>query len=164
MADLADQNRIVAAQRDHNGVAPDTPACIPEGDAASTEFNHFAERVLPTLKQLRLARQLAETLAGELVLSEPARIGRFALESMLSIDATLRMTGVYDLSELAVLESDATRMNAVCRVLDEVGERLHALARALARQMEHASEACDTAALTALLAALTALPDSGSAA
>ena len=74
------------------------------------------------------------------------------------------MTGVYDLSELAVLESDATRMNAVCRVLDEVGGRLHALARALARQMEHASEACDTAALTALLAALTALPDSGSAA
>ena len=53
-------------------------------------------------------------------------------------------------------------MDAVCRVLDEVGERLHALARALARQMQHAGDACDTAALVALLEALTAQPGSAS--
>ena len=162
MSDLADRNRTVAAQRDHAGVVPATLACVPGGDGANTEFNHFAERVLPTLKQLRLARRLAETLVGEPALPEPTGIGRFALESILSIDATVRRIGVYDLSELAALESDATRMDAVCRVLDEVGERLRALARALARQMQHAGDACDTAALAALLEALTAQPGSAS--
>ena len=159
MSDLADRNRTVAAQRDHAGVVPATLACVPGGDGANTEFNHFAERVLPTLKQLRLARRLAETLVGEPALPEPTGIGRFALESILSIDATVRRIGVYDLS---ALESDATRMDAVCRVLDEVGERLRALARALARQMQHAGDACDTAALVALLEALTAQPGSAS--
>lgn len=155
MSDLADRNRIVAAQCENTGVAPDAPACIRDGDAASTEFTHFAERVLPTLKQLRLARRLAETLAGEHASPVRERIGSFALESIRSIDATLRMTGVYDLSELAALESDSVRMSAVCRVLDEVGARLHALALELSRQMQHAVDASDTAPLLALIEALT---------
>jgi len=47
-------------------------------------------------------------------------------------------------------------MSAVCRVLDEVGERLNALAQELTRQMQYAGDACDTAPLLALLEALTA--------
>lgn len=156
MSDLADQNRIAAAQRENTGVVRDAPARVRDGDADSTDFTHFAERVLPMLKRLRLVRRLAETLAGEHASPARERIGSFALESIRSIDATLRMTGVYDLSELAALESDAARMNAVCRVLDEVGERLNALAQELTRQMQHAGDACDTAPLLALLEALTA--------
>lgn len=98
----------------------------PDGEAAGTRFNHFAERVLPTLKQLRAARKAAEALTDERVSPATVRIGRDVLEAIRSIDTILRTTGVYDLSELAALESDATRMNAACRVLDEVGERLRA--------------------------------------
>ena len=155
MSDLADQKRIAAAQIEDTGVASDIPVFTQDGHATNTEFSHFAEHVLPTLKQLRQARCLAETLDGKNASPVLQRIGCFALESIRSIDATLRMTGVYDLSELAALESDAERMNAVCRVLDEVAERLHALARELTRQMQHAGEACDTAPLLALLEALT---------
>ena len=156
MSDSADQNRIAAAQRGDAGAAPDASVRVPDGDVAGTDFSHFAERVLPTLKQLRLARQLAETLSSDHSSPAPERIGSFALESIRSIDVTLRTTGVYDLSELAVLERDPARMNAVCRVLDEVGERLHALAQELTRQTQHAGDACDTALLLALLEALTA--------
>ena len=158
MSDLADQNRIAAAHRGNAGAAPDASVRVPDGDAAGTDFSHFAERVLPTLKQLRLARQLAETLSSDHSSPAPERIGSFALESIRSIDVTLRTTGVYDLSELAVLERDPARMNAVCRVLDEVGERLHALAQELTRQTQHAGA---TAQVAALLAVLNAPPKIG---
>ena len=161
MSDLADQNRIAAAHRGNAGAAPDASVRVPDGDAAGTDFSHFAERVLPTLKQLRLARQLAETLSSDH--SSPAleRIGSFALKSIRSIDVTLRTTGVYDLSELAVLERDPARMNAVCRVLDEVGERLRALARQVTQQLAHAGDASATAQVGALLSVLNAPPKIG---
>ena len=72
------------------------------------------------------------------------------------IDATLRTTGVYDLSELTALEGDATRMNAVCCVLDEVGVRLRALARDLAQQAAQLTEEDGATRLTALSAVLNA--------
>ena len=133
MADMADRNTIVAAAIKPAGALPEAvPA--QDGDAAGTRFNHFAERVLPTLRQLRAARKIAETLVEDGAAPAWRRIGNHALDAIRSIDATLRTTGVYDLSELTALEGDATRMNAVCCVLDEVGVRLRALARDLAQQ------------------------------
>lgn len=67
-----------------------------------------------------------------------------------------RTTGVYDLSELTALEGDATRMNAVCCVLDEVGVRLRALARDLAQQAAQLTEEDGATRLTALSAVLNA--------
>ena len=161
MSDLADQNTIAAAQRENTGVTSDILVRTHDGHAASTDFSHFAERVLPTLKQLRQARRLAEMLDSEQTSLVLQRIGSFALESIRSIDATLRMTGVYDLSELVALESDAVRMNAVCRVLDEVGERLRALARQVTQQLAHAGDASATAQVGALLSVLNAPPKIG---
>ena len=158
MSDLADQNTIAVAQREDNGVASVIPVRTQDGHATDTDFSHFAERVLPTLKQLRQARRFAEMLDSEHTSPLLQRIGSFALESIRSIDATLRMTGVYDLSELAALESDAERMNVVCRVLDEVGERLRALARQVTQQLAHAGA---TAQVAALLAVLNAPPKIG---
>lgn len=120
---------------------------------AGTRFNHFAERVLPTLRQLRAARKIAEALIEEATVPGLLRIGGHALEAIRSIDAMLRSTGVYELSELAALENDATRMSAVCRVLDEVGERLRALAEDIAQQ---AADAGSPAALVSMLAVLRA--------
>ena len=133
MADMAERNTIAAA-----GIKPagDPPGSAPshDGEAGATRFNHFADRVLPTLRQLRAARKIAEALAEEHTAPAWRRIGNYALDAIRSIDATLRTTGVYDLSELSVLEGDATRMNAVCRVLDEVSGRLRALAEDLVQQ------------------------------
>ena len=158
MSDLADRKKIAAVPREKNGVGPEAPAGIGDGAADRTDFTHFAERVLPTLRHLRHARRIAEALAGEHASPVLAGIGRFALESIRAIDATLRMTGVYDLSELAVLESDAARMDAVCRILGEADERLQALAEELARQRQHAGDTfdtCNTEPLHALLKTLT---------
>lgn len=134
------------------------PAGAPrgEGNSAATQFGHFAERVLPTLKQLRAARKVAETLADGTPLPALERIVRQALASIRSIDATLRTTGVYDLSELAMLEADAARMSAVCRVLDEVGERLRGLARDLRQQAASLGDAETAGRLLALAALLEA--------
>lgn len=154
MSDMADRNRIAAAEIEQTGEAPEAAARAPGGEAAGTRFNHFAERVLPTLKQLRAARKVAETLAGDGASPVLERIGYQALEAIRSIDTTLRTTGVYDLSELTALESDATRMNAVCRVLDEVGERLRALAQDLAQQAAQVGDADAAGRLAALSDAL----------
>jgi hypothetical protein len=156
MSDLADQKRVAAAQGENTGTRPGASAELLDGDAAGSRFRHFAERVLPTLKQLRSARRVAEALIGDGASPALARIGASALESIRSIDATLRMTGVYDLSDLAALEGDAARMNAVCRVLDEVAERLQVLAREVTQQTTQVGDADATARLTALLSVLKA--------
>ncbi len=88
----------------------------------------FADRVLPTLKQIRSARLLAEALAGAST-SQPADIGGRALSVIRHLDKRLRATGVYDLAQLGVLESSPARMGEVCLMLDEVGWRLRHLAR-----------------------------------
>ena len=155
MADMADRNTIVAAAIKPAGALPEAvPA--QDGDAAGTRFNHFAERVLPTLRQLRAARKIAETLVEDGAAPAWRRIGDHALDAIRSIDATLRTTGVYDLSELTALEGDATRMNAVCCVLDEVGVWLRALARDLAQQAAQLTEEDGATRLTALSAVLNA--------
>lgn len=152
MSDMADRNRIAAAEIEPARKLPEAaPAPAADGEAAETHFNHFAELVLPTLKQLRAARKVAESLLGEAAATPLERIGRQALESIRSIDATLRTTGVYDLSELAVLEDDATRMSAVCRVLDEVKPLLRVLAQDLVRQAAQVGDV-DAAARLAKLA------------
>ncbi len=148
-------------QTERNGVAAaygkTTGAAAPEvGDAGGSRFNHFAERVLPTLKQLRAARKAAEALSDERASLATARIGRHALDAIRSIDTILRTTGVYHLSELEALESDATRMNAVCCVLNEVGERLRALAGEIARQEAQVADLDAIDRLAALSAVLTA--------
>lgn len=148
--------RSRAAARDEDVGTLPAGAPMGEGNPAATQFGHFAERVLPTLKQLRAARKVAETLADGAALPVPERIVRQALESIRSIDATLRTTGVYDLSELAALEGDAARMSAVCRVLDEVGERLRDLAREVRQQTAQVADTETAGRLLALAALLEA--------
>ncbi|MFT3848608.1 MAG: hypothetical protein QM739_07955 [Propionivibrio sp.] len=150
MSDVADRNGIAAAEIEQAEKLPKAAVRPPDGETAATRFNHFAERVLPTLRQLRAARKVAETLVGGATSPALENVGRQALQSIRSIDAALRTTGVYDLSELAALETDATRMSAVCRVLDEVGARLHGLAQDVAQQAAQAGDADAAARLVAL--------------
>lgn len=161
MSDLADQNRIGAAQRENTGGAADTLPRAQDAHAVGTDFSLFAEHVLPSLRQLRQARRFAGKLASEHTSPALQSIGSFALESVHSIDSTLRMTGVYDLSELATLEGDAARMNAVCRVLDEVRERLRALARELEQRLPPPCDAGREAQVGALLSVLNAPQEIG---
>jgi len=156
MSDLAEQAGIATTRNEDSKSAAAVGADVYEGDAAATRFGHFAQRVLPTLRQLRAARRAAEVLAMAPVSPALERIAGFALESIRSIDTTLRLTGVYDLSELAALESDAERMNGVCRVLDEVAARLRALAREISQQTAPLEEAAASTALADLLALLNA--------
>lgn len=139
MSDLADRKAIKLACCEERG---------------KTRFSQFAERVLPTLRTLRSARRAAESLAGEGAPPAVERIGRFALESLRSIDATLRTTGVYDLSRLPMLENDAARMNGLCCVLDEVGERLRALAHVIAQHAMQTGDARTAVQFDSLLAVL----------
>ena len=156
MSDMADRNTIAVAAIEYAGELPEAAARALDDEAAGTRFNHFAARVLPTLKQLRTARKAAETLTDERASPATARIGRDALAAIRSIDTILRTTGVYDLSELAALESDTTRMNAVCCVLDEVGARLRALAQDLVQQAAQVTEDDGADRLAALSTVLTA--------
>lgn len=155
MAEMADRNTFAEAAIKPAGELPGSVHAH-DGEAGGTRFNHFAERVLPTLRQLRAARKIAEALVEEHTAPAWRRIGNYALDAIRSIDATLRTTGVYDLSELTVLEGDPTRMNAVCCVLDEVSGRLRALAQDVAQQAAQVTEDDAADRLAALSAVLNA--------
>lgn len=155
MAEMADRNTFAEAAIKPAGELPGSVHAH-DGEAGGTRFNHFADRVLPTLRQLRAARKIAEAMVEEHTAPAWRRIGNYALDAIRSIDATLRMTGVYDLSELSVLEGDAARMNAVCRVLDEVSGRLRALAEDLVQQAAQITGDDSVDPLAALSAVLNA--------
>ncbi|WP_301100342.1 HD domain-containing phosphohydrolase [Propionivibrio sp.] len=89
----------------------------------------FAQRILPTLQRIRSARLLAETLSSTVMTPGLGRIGSFALSAIRDLDKRLRATGVYDLSQLDVFETDPTLMEKTCLVLAEVNWRLRHLAR-----------------------------------
>jgi len=114
----------------------------------------FADLVLPTLQQLRAARLLAEALVGAGADSSTHRIGQFALNALRSIDKSLRATGVYDLSQLEVLESDPTVMGEVCLVLGEVNWRLRNLARNVYLRTEQSGGAGELVQVAELVAVL----------
>jgi len=116
----------------------------------------FAQRILPTLQQIRSARLLADALARSAPTPGPAALGRFALAAILQLDRRLRMIGVYDISRLGVLESDPALMGKTCLVLDEVSWRLRHLARSV--YLRTAQNGDDPAPFAELVAVLSA-PD-----
>ena len=98
-------------------------------DGAAATEGSYAERVLPTLQQLRSARIQAETLINANKNGPVANVGQFAWNALRNIDKSLRATGVYEFSQLAAIESDPLIMGEVCLVLKEVTWRLRNLAR-----------------------------------
>ncbi len=130
-------------------------------DGAPQQSGSFSERVLPTLQQLRAARLMAETLVQGGFTSHATNAGQYALEAIRSIDKSLRATGVYELSQLEVLESDPAIMGEVCLVLNEVGWRLRNLARNIYLRTEQGGNANDLAIIADLVSALNEKPPSG---
>lgn len=116
----------------------------------------FAQRILPTLQQIRSARLLADALAHDAATPGLARCGDFALAAILVLDKRLRTTGVYDLAQLGVLESDPQQMGRTCLVLDEVKWRLRHLARSIYLRTEQRSAGRDLAQVAELVAVLSA--------
>lgn len=146
--------RIVPEEFPRSAVTVITGALAPLGDAGVTPIcGRFGDLVLPTLQQLRSARLLAEALiaAG----GSTARIGQFALDALRSVDKSLRATGVYELSQLEVIENDPNVMGEVCLVLGEVNWRLRNLARNVYLRAEQGGVADDLAQVAQLVAILS---------
>lgn len=118
----------------------------------------FAERVLPTLQQLRSARLLAEALIKDHLNKPLGSVGQFAYDALRNIDKSLRATGVYEFSQLTVLESDPVVMGEVCLVLKEVSWRLRNLARNVHLRTEKSGKSEDLALVNELVNTLSTAP------
>ena len=148
---------IVPGEFPPAAVAVVTAALTPLAGAGSgIAGGSFAQRILPTLRQVRSARQLADALAKSAPTPGQALIGGFALAAICGLDKRLRMTGVYDLSQLGMLESDPLLMGKTCLIVDEVGWRLRHLARNV--YLRTAQNGDDLAPVAELIAVLCA-PD-----
>jgi hypothetical protein len=119
-----------------------------------SEFGSFAERILPVLQRLRSARQMAEALISE-AKQKGGTAGRFALDALRSIAKSLRATGVYELNQLEILESDPAIMGEVCLVLNEVTWRLRNLARNIYLRTEQGGDANDLECVAKMIAVLS---------
>lgn len=137
-------------------VAVVAAALAPLADAArAISGGSFARRILPTLQQIRAARLLAEALSKNAPTPGLAAIGDFVLAAIRGLDQSLRAIGVYDLSQLGVLESDPLLMGKTCLTVDEVGWRLRHLARSVYLRTAQRGE--DLAPVAELIAELGAL-------
>lgn len=151
--------RIVPEEFPRPAVSVIINALAQLGEAnAPTVSGPFSERVFPVLQQLRSARLLAESLVNAGASPCSAKAGQFALDAIRSIDKSLRATGVYELSQLEVLESDPAIMGEVCLVLGEVSWRLRNLARNIHLRLEKHGGADDLARVAELFAVLCARP------
>ncbi|MFZ4536595.1 HD-GYP domain-containing protein [Propionivibrio sp.] len=119
---------------------------------------NFAERVLPTLQQLRAARLLAEALSSTGPTKHLASVGGFALNTIRRIDKSLRATGVYEFSQIQALENDPACMGKTSLMLDEIIWRLRNLARNVYLRTEQSGCVSDLAHVTDLVAVLHARP------
>jgi hypothetical protein len=130
------------------------------GRSAGIPGGSFAQRILPTLQQIRSARLSADALSLSVTTSGLARTVEFAQSAIRLLDKRLRTTGVYDFSQLGILESDPERMGKTCLVLDEVKWRMRHLARSVYLQTEQSARIAESAKVAAqfdeLLAALCA--------
>jgi len=148
--------RIVPEEFPRPAVSFITGALAPLGDGrASAMTGRYADRVLPTLQQLRSARLQAGALISSGASACTVKVGQFALDALLSIDKSLRATGVYELSQLDVLENDSAIMGEVCLVLGEVSWRLRNLARNVQLRTEQSGEASDLTQIAELVAVLS---------
>ena len=120
----------------------------------------FADRILPTLQRLRTSRKIAEALAVGGPSAKAVSAGRFALDALISVDKSLRATGVYELSQVEVLENDPEIMGEVSLVLNEVNWRLRNLARNIYLRTEQGGDATDLQHVAELTQALSDKPKS----
>ena len=127
-------------------------------EGAPATDGSYAERVLPTLQQLRSARIQAETLINANKNGAVANVGQFALNALRNIDKSLRATGVYEFSQLAAIESDPLIMGEVCLVLKEVTWRLRNLARNVHLRTEKSGNPADLAQVSELVDILGKAP------
>lgn len=148
---------IVPGEFPRDAVAFVSAALAPLGERGSgIAGGSFAQRILPTLQQIRSARLLADALSHSAATPGLARCGEFALAAIRILDKRLRTTGVYDIAQLGVLESDAQQMGRTCLVLDEVRWRLRHLARNIYLRTEQRSAGKDLAQVAELVAVLSA--------
>lgn len=123
-------------------------------DIAPAVIGRFAERVLPTLQQLRTARRIAEAQAGSETSEIVSDAIRFALDAIHTVDKSLRDIGAYDLSHVDVLEKKPDVMGEVCLLLGEVNWRLRHLARTVHLRVSQNGSASDLVQVARLIAAL----------
>ena len=113
----------------------------------------YALLILPTLRRIRAARGCADALAGGAAGAELVACAELARTTIAALDQRLRAAGLYDLAQPDRLESDAQRMAAACRLIDETRCELRELARSI-RQRAEAGGAGTDAALAELVATL----------
>ena len=151
--------RIVPEEFPRPAVSVIINALSQMGESGRLEVpGRYSELVFPVLQQLRSARLLGESLVASDASACSVKAGQFALDSIRSIDKSLRATGVYELSQLEVLESDPAIMGEVCLVLGEVSWRLRNLARNIHLRLEKHGGVDDLARVADLIAMLSAKP------
>ncbi len=119
-----------------------------------SEYSRFAERVLPMLYLCRNARRTAQVLATASITPSATRTAHDFVRLLADLDARIRLTGVYDLSEVSVLENDDTRMAEVCRVLDDVTAQLYRLTLDTAEQLAQCGDRTATTIMAPLVEAM----------
>ena len=119
-----------------------------------SEYSRFAERVLPLLYLCRNARRTAQVLVMAGIAPSATRIAHDFVRSLADLDARIRVTGVYDLSEVNALENDHARMDEVCQVLEDVIGQLRKLTLNAAEQI---TQTGDRAAMTIMAPLIEAL-------
>lgn len=132
-----------------------------DDDSAPAVSGRFAELILPTLQQIRAARRVAEGLVSAAATDGVARVSRFALETIRAVDKSLHGIGVYDFSQVDVLEKSPEVMGEACQLLGEVAWRLRHLARTIALRAAQSGDAGDPAQLAELVAVLNERPVGG---
>ncbi|OHC70170.1 MAG: hypothetical protein A3H93_06990 [Rhodocyclales bacterium RIFCSPLOWO2_02_FULL_63_24] len=147
--------RIVPEEFDRRSVSVINAALRDiRADACDAGQGNCIKRVVPMLRQLGEARAAADALAAAGGSAAIDACGRYALSILGHIEKSLRATGVFDLSQLATIESDPQVVSEICLIVPEVSWRLINLARNLHMRIEKSGNADELARVSGLIAAL----------
>jgi hypothetical protein len=113
----------------------------------------YALLILPTLRRIRAARGCPDALAGGTASAELVACAELAHTTIVALDRRLRAAGLYDLAQPDLLENDAQRMAAACRLIDETRRQLCELAHSIHQRAAQSGAGTD-AALAELVATL----------
>ena len=115
----------------------------------------YALLILPTLRRIRAARACAAALAGGTAGAGLVACAERAHTTIVALDQRLRAAGLYDLAQPDLVDNDAQRMAAACRLIDQTRRQLRELAQSI-RQLAAQNGAADDAAFAELVTTLAA--------
>lgn len=111
-------------------------------------------RIVPSLRQLANVVTATETLLSTSQSPNVNAAGRYVLSVLGNLQKNLRATGVFETSQLAAIENDATIMGEICLIVGEVSWRLRNLARTMYLNIEKGGHPEEMESVSGLIAML----------